>query len=153
MGIDPQSRNHILDSVRELNRDGMTVLYTSRYMEEVEMLCDRIAIVDHGQVIAEGSVSELQALVGDEDRIRVDLGEAETEVDAASDATAGAALAAVESLHSVSRAEMVGAHAGTAQHPTPGRSWATSSRGSRPLGATFGRSRSSSPTWSLCSFT
>ena len=55
VGIDPQSRNHILNSVRELNRGGMTVLYTSHYMEEVEALCDRIAIVDHGKVIAQGT--------------------------------------------------------------------------------------------------
>jgi ABC-2 type transport system ATP-binding protein len=71
VGIDPQSRNHILETVRELNREGMTVLYTSHYMEEVEALCDRIAIVDHGKVIAVGSLEELRALVGDEDRIRV----------------------------------------------------------------------------------
>ena len=75
VGIDPQSRNHILDTVRELNREGMTVLYTSHYMEEVEVLCDRVAIVDHGRVIARGTLEELRALVGDEDRIRVRVGE------------------------------------------------------------------------------
>ena len=96
VGIDPQSRNHILDAVRELNRDGMTVLYTSHYMEEVEMLCDRIAIVDTGRVIAEGTVSELRALVGDEDRIRVSLGEAEGLGEAGDGAEAKAALAAVQ---------------------------------------------------------
>ncbi len=116
VGIDPQSRNHILDSVRELNRDGMTVLYTSHYMEEVEMLCDRIAIVDHGRVIAEGSVAELQALVGDEDRIRVSLGEVEGLGDAKEEAAAQAAMAAVQSLPSVSFAEVVG---GTIEVLTP----------------------------------
>ena len=75
VGIDPQSRNHILETVRELNREGMTVLYTSHYMEEVEALCDSIAIVDHGKVIATGSLEELRALVGDEDRIRVTVGD------------------------------------------------------------------------------
>ncbi len=51
-GVDPQSRNHIFEHVRELNRKGMTVIYTSHYMEEVETLCPRMAILDHGQVIA-----------------------------------------------------------------------------------------------------
>ncbi len=73
VGIDPQSRNHILDLVRQLNADGMTVLYTSHYMEEVEALCDRIAIMDHGKVIANGDLDELRGLVGDEDVIRVTL--------------------------------------------------------------------------------
>ena len=108
VGIDPQSRNHILDSVRELNRDGMTVLYTSHYMEEVELLCDRIAILDHGSVIAEGSVVELKALVGDEDRIRVSLGDADGPADPAADDAAKASLSAVQALASVSFAEMVG---------------------------------------------
>ena len=75
VGIDPQSRNHILETVRELNREGMTVLYTSHYMEEVEALCDSISILDHGKVIATGSLEELRALVGDEDRIRVTVGD------------------------------------------------------------------------------
>ncbi|PKQ16845.1 MAG: export ABC transporter ATP-binding protein [Actinobacteria bacterium HGW-Actinobacteria-7] len=79
VGIDPQSRNHILETVRELNRDGMTVVYTSHYMEEVETLCDRIAIVDHGRVIADGTLDELRALVGDEDHIRISLGDASPE--------------------------------------------------------------------------
>jgi ABC-2 type transport system ATP-binding protein len=59
VGIDPQSRHHILETVKELNREGMTVLYTSHYMEEVEYLCERLAIIDHGQVIAMGTKQEL----------------------------------------------------------------------------------------------
>lgn len=59
VGIDPQSRNHILETVKQLNKEGMTVIYTSHYMEEVEYLCDRIAIVDHGQLIASGTKTEL----------------------------------------------------------------------------------------------
>lgn len=59
VGIDPQSRNHILETVKGLNREGMTILYTSHYMEEVEYLCTRLAIVDQGVVIASGSKQEL----------------------------------------------------------------------------------------------
>jgi ABC-2 type transport system ATP-binding protein len=61
VGVDPQSRNHIFETVRQLARDGMTVVYTTHYMEEVEALCDRVAIVDAGAVVATGSVSELIA--------------------------------------------------------------------------------------------
>jgi len=59
VGIDPQSRNHILDTVLKLNQQGMTVIYTSHYMEEVEFLCSRICIMDQGEIIAEGSKEEL----------------------------------------------------------------------------------------------
>ncbi|MGZ4105816.1 MAG: ABC transporter ATP-binding protein [Tumebacillaceae bacterium] len=59
VGIDPQSRNHILETVKTLNQEGMTVIYTSHYMEEVEYLCDRVAIIDHGQLIASGTKTEL----------------------------------------------------------------------------------------------
>ena len=59
VGIDPQSRNHILETVKHLNQEGMTVIYTSHYMEEVENLCDRIGIVDEGKIIALGKKEEL----------------------------------------------------------------------------------------------
>lgn len=59
VGIDPQSRNHILETVKNLNENGMTVIYTSHYMEEVEYLCKRIAIVDHGKLIALGTKTDL----------------------------------------------------------------------------------------------
>jgi ABC-2 type transport system ATP-binding protein len=71
VGIDPQSRRHILDSVKELNRQGMTVLYTTHYMEEAQELSDHIAIMDQGHVVAYGSHAELLALVGE--RTRLDL--------------------------------------------------------------------------------
>jgi len=61
VGIDPQSRNHILETVKSLNKAGMTIIYTSHYMEEVEYLCNRIAILDHGEVIASGTTQELDA--------------------------------------------------------------------------------------------
>lgn len=75
VGIDPQSRNHILETVKELNRRGMTVVYTSHYMEEVEFLCDRVGIVDHGKLIALGTIDELKCLVGDENVISVRVNE------------------------------------------------------------------------------
>jgi len=58
-GVDPQSRNHIFQEVRRLNADGVTVVYTSHYMEEVQALCPRIGIIDHGRLIALGSLHEL----------------------------------------------------------------------------------------------
>ncbi len=74
VGIDPQSRNHILETVRRLNREqGMTVLYTSHYMEEVEQLCDRIYVMDHGKVIASGTNAEIKAILGEDDTILLQL--------------------------------------------------------------------------------
>ncbi len=60
-GVDPQSRNHIFETVRALHADGMTVIYTSHYMEEVEALCERVAIMDRGELIALGPIAELVA--------------------------------------------------------------------------------------------
>lgn len=74
VAIDPQSRNTILENIRELNRRGATIIYTSHYMEEVEMLCDRVAIVDEGRIIAEGTQDELkdQIMTLETARIKVD---------------------------------------------------------------------------------
>jgi ABC-2 type transport system ATP-binding protein len=73
VGIDPQSRRHILDNVKELNRQGMTVLYTTHYMEEAAELSHHIAIMDQGKVIASGTHDELIKLVGGQTRIDLAL--------------------------------------------------------------------------------
>ena len=73
VGVDPQSRNSILETLKELNRQGMTLLYTSHYMEEVEFLCTHIAIMDHGKVIADGTQQDLRLQAGNKDIINVQL--------------------------------------------------------------------------------
>ena len=65
VGIDPQSRSHIFATVEGLRDAGMTVLYTTHYMEEADRLCDRLAIMDHGRLIRLGRPSELKAEIGD----------------------------------------------------------------------------------------
>lgn len=69
VGVDPQSRNAILESVAGLSSAGMAVLYTTHYMEEAERLCDRVGIIDHGNLIAEGTRRELVAMVGEFDSV------------------------------------------------------------------------------------
>ncbi len=73
VGIDPQSRRNILDSVVALKKQGMTVLYTTHYMEEAQELSDHVAIMDHGKVIAAGTNEELVQIVGEMDRISVTI--------------------------------------------------------------------------------
>lgn len=79
VGIDPQSRNHILETVRRLNREeGLTVLYTSHYMEEVEQLCDRIYVLDHGKLIAAGTRSEIKGILAAEDTVLLQVANVST---------------------------------------------------------------------------
>ena len=75
VGIDPQSRRSILDAVKELNQQGMTVLYTTHYMEEAHELSNRVGIIDHGQLIALGTQKELTQKVGEHDTLRLHVGE------------------------------------------------------------------------------
>lgn len=71
VGVDPQSRNSILESVEALGREGTAVLYTTHYMEEAERLCDRVAIIDAGKIRAEGTRRELVQLMGQKDTINL----------------------------------------------------------------------------------
>lgn len=68
VGVDPQSRNHIFNTIEKLRDEGMTVLYTTHYMEEADRLCDRIAIMDNGKVVALDTPHNLKASIGDPDK-------------------------------------------------------------------------------------
>ncbi|MDW7659646.1 MAG: ABC transporter ATP-binding protein [Bacillota bacterium] len=73
VAVDPQSRNNILEGILELNRQGATVIYTSHYMEEVEQICSRIAIMDKGKVIASGTRDELKSIIRTGEKISVEI--------------------------------------------------------------------------------
>lgn len=84
VGIDPQSRSNILQTVQQLNQEkGMTVVYTSHYMEEVEFLCQRLAIIDHGRLIAQGSLGEVRRLIGSDTTVRMRIQDVDEAVMAA----------------------------------------------------------------------
>jgi ABC-2 type transport system ATP-binding protein len=70
VGVDPQSRNAIFDFLKELNRGGLTVIYSTHYMEEATRLCSRIGIIDHGKILASGTIDELLAKLPFEEEIR-----------------------------------------------------------------------------------
>ncbi|CAH8716132.1 ABC transporter ATP-binding protein [Paenibacillus thiaminolyticus] len=71
VGIDPHSRNHILESVRQLNESGSTIIYTSHYMEEVEAICTRVGIMNEGRLIACGTQQQLKEEIGQDDKLRI----------------------------------------------------------------------------------
>ncbi|WP_339061872.1 ABC transporter ATP-binding protein [Tepidibacillus marianensis] len=74
VGIDPQSRSHILETVKKLKEEkGISILYTSHYMEEVEVICDRVGIIDHGKLIAEGNLTDLKKDYGDRSQLLIQL--------------------------------------------------------------------------------
>ena len=73
VAVDPQSRNAILEGIREMNRQGATIIYTSHYMEEVEELCTRIIIMDRGRNVAEGTTAQLKASLRNRETIRMEM--------------------------------------------------------------------------------
>ena len=73
VAVDPQSRNNILEGIQKLNREGATVIYTSHYMEEVEQICSRIAIMDKGKIIATGNKDELKSMIKSGEKITVEI--------------------------------------------------------------------------------
>jgi ABC-2 type transport system ATP-binding protein len=97
VGVDPQSRNSILESVARLSAEGMAVLYTTHYMEEAERLCDRVGIIDLGELKAEGTRRELVSLVGQRDQVMLAL--------AGNVEAAARACSALEAVHDASPKE------------------------------------------------
>jgi len=67
VGVDPQNRNHIFEVIGRLNNEGITIIYTTHYMEEAERFCDKIAIIDTGQIVAQGTLKELREISGIKD--------------------------------------------------------------------------------------
>jgi ABC-2 type transport system ATP-binding protein len=99
VGVDPQSRNAILEAVDDLRQGGMSILYTTHYMEEAERLCDRIAVIDEGRILAEGTRQELVSTVGQMDRVNL--------------AATGSLAEATEALKGIARVEDVTSADGT----------------------------------------
>jgi ABC-2 type transport system ATP-binding protein len=97
VAVDPQSRNSILEGILQLNSQGATVIYTSHYMEEVEQICSRIAIMDKGKVIASGTTGQLKSMINTGEIITADLIKADASI-----------LADLKSLPHVSSAELTG---------------------------------------------
>ncbi len=73
VAVDPQSRNKILEGIQELNRNGATIIYTSHYMEEVEQICTKIAIIDKGKKIAEGTTDELKKMIKNTETVNIEI--------------------------------------------------------------------------------
>jgi ABC-2 type transport system ATP-binding protein len=107
-GVDPQSRNNILDTVRELAKQGRTIIYTTHYMEEAQRLCDRVGIIDKGRLLCVGTVDELVRTHGGKSLVRVSRGEHED------------AIETDDPLRTIESAIAHGRDAQTAAHPITG---------------------------------
>jgi ABC-2 type transport system ATP-binding protein len=119
-GIDPQTRINLWEVLRELHADGQTILLTTHYMEEADALCERLAIIDHGRVLALGSPSELKAGLDAESVITVTF-----------DRDASVAKAAVEEIPDVTRVEIDGPIARVFAHDSSGVVGQVATAGSR----------------------
>jgi ABC-2 type transport system ATP-binding protein len=80
VGVDPQNRNHIFEVIEKLNSEGMTIIYTTHYMEEAERFCDNIAIIDIGHIIARGTLKELRQISDAKDLLTIKLADADSEI-------------------------------------------------------------------------
>lgn len=80
VAVDPQSRNNILEGIKQLRDNGATIIYTTHYMEEVEILCDRIIILDKGKLLAQGTTDELKELANIDEKITVELNDIDNKV-------------------------------------------------------------------------
>ena len=79
VGVDPQNRNHIFEVIERLNNEGMTIIYTTHYMEEAERFCDKIAIIDVGRIIAQGTLKELREISDVKDLLTIKLADVNSE--------------------------------------------------------------------------
>ncbi len=80
VAVDPQSRNNILDGIKKLRDNGSTIIYTTHYMEEVEIICDRVIILDKGKILAEGTCDELKELANIEEKVTVEVTDLKSEI-------------------------------------------------------------------------
>jgi ABC-2 type transport system ATP-binding protein len=80
VGVDPQNRNHIFEVIERLNYEGMTIIYTTHYMEEAERFCDNISIIDVGRIIAQGTLKELRQISDVKDLLTIKLADADSEI-------------------------------------------------------------------------
>jgi ABC-2 type transport system ATP-binding protein len=105
IGVDPQNRNHIFEVIERLNSEGMTIIYTTHYMQEAERFCDKIAIIDDGSIIAQGTLKELRKISDIKDLVTIKLVESDSEL--ISRITTGNPLFKYDSVTNTIKAECV----------------------------------------------